>query len=594
MPTLKTPFGRLDGRYMKSGRYISCGAIGDGTTDDTTAIQNAIDAAGAAGGGVVYLPKGNYRFTTGLIISNDDVALVGDGRSATYLEYEDPDGTGTAITITGGMYRISDLAINSYDGDSNLAIDLNGSWGQRGIMERVIISYKPGGPTGNRFVNGIWVRYGGTHAFKKVRVYCDSSTNLGSYGWRFGDYPNSVGLVLVEQCYAAGAEAGFWNDYSWSSMFTHPTVESCVQAFRDDEGSTWIEAKTEALTDPTADQIAAGITQKANFHFGVATAGVSSIIIGGAFDSNAAFYTGYANSYKKMVRLSGGYEGFKPPGVKAPAYQQQTFTNALKNAGFEYGLEAWTETGDVSSADETSVKKKGSHSRKVVTSAGETLDIYQDFHQRVGGTGYIGTDDSVLSMGAWVKSNNSSTCIRIERHAYPYYVCYECHSGSGDWEYLSCSAEAAGTLSYLRAELHVAESDTAYFDEIVVTVGLPIEPISYLLPDVVDASGRVSGKTLNGAVKSLTYAATISADMDEGNVFTLTTTGDCQINASNGAAGQRATFIITDDAIGGHVVTFGTNFKPSGTLVGTANQTATVDFAYDGTNWYEVSRTTGL
>ena len=58
--------------------------------------------------------------------------------------------------------------------------------------------------------------------------------------------------------------------------------------------------------------------------------------------------------------------------------------------------------------------------------------------------------------------------------------------------------------------------------------------------------------------------------------------------------GQRATFIITDDSVGGHVVTFGINFKPNGTWAGTADKTATVDFAYDGTNWCEVSRTTGL
>lgn len=70
--------------------------------------------------------------------------------------------------------------------------------------------------------------------------------------------------------------------------------------------------------------------------------------------------------------------------------------------------------------------------------------------------------------------------------------------------------------------------------------------------------------------------------------------GNVQINATGGTAGQTVTFIITDDATGGHVVTFGTNFKPNGTLTGTANKTATVQFVYNGTYWYEVSRTTGL
>ncbi|MHC4517665.1 MAG: glycosyl hydrolase family 28-related protein, partial [Planctomycetota bacterium] len=38
------------------------GAVGDGETDDTTAFQKALDAAGEAGGGVVYAPRGNYLF----------------------------------------------------------------------------------------------------------------------------------------------------------------------------------------------------------------------------------------------------------------------------------------------------------------------------------------------------------------------------------------------------------------------------------------------------------------------------------------------------------------------------------------------------
>jgi hypothetical protein len=47
---------------------MSYGATGNGTTDDTLAIQNALNAAGTNGGGIVYLSAGNYHTTNTLSV----------------------------------------------------------------------------------------------------------------------------------------------------------------------------------------------------------------------------------------------------------------------------------------------------------------------------------------------------------------------------------------------------------------------------------------------------------------------------------------------------------------------------------------------
>lgn len=61
------------------------GAVGDGSTDDTSAIQATINAVGAAGGGTVYFPAGTYKISSKLTVANNGVYLVGAGRRGTTL-----------------------------------------------------------------------------------------------------------------------------------------------------------------------------------------------------------------------------------------------------------------------------------------------------------------------------------------------------------------------------------------------------------------------------------------------------------------------------------------------------------------------------
>ena len=93
------------------------GAIGDGTTDDSAAIQEAIDAAEVSGG-AVYFPIGVYLINTGLqaVLSNNlGINFVGAGFGSVLK-------AGGAIT----MFEV-DLGTSNYQGAviENLRFDLN-------------------------------------------------------------------------------------------------------------------------------------------------------------------------------------------------------------------------------------------------------------------------------------------------------------------------------------------------------------------------------------------------------------------------------------------------------------------------------------
>jgi hypothetical protein len=63
------------------------GAIGDGTTDDSGAIQDALNAAAEAGGGIIYFPHGTYLIGTGLVVDADEgkMMFLGEGSGASIL-----------------------------------------------------------------------------------------------------------------------------------------------------------------------------------------------------------------------------------------------------------------------------------------------------------------------------------------------------------------------------------------------------------------------------------------------------------------------------------------------------------------------------
>jgi hypothetical protein len=92
------------------------GAVGDGTTDDTSAIQACISAVGS---GTVYFPAGTYKVTSTLTVGTTAVHLRGAGKQATKVKFA-PTANDTLISVTAGASTldygsIRDITLYSED-----------------------------------------------------------------------------------------------------------------------------------------------------------------------------------------------------------------------------------------------------------------------------------------------------------------------------------------------------------------------------------------------------------------------------------------------------------------------------------------------
>ncbi len=101
------------------------GAKGDGETDDTAAFQKALDAAGQAGGGIVYAPRGNYFFAGHLNVPNA-VTLAGIWQSVPAHNgirnpgLPKPTDDGTTFLVTGGVNKEEGPAFITLNTNSTL------------------------------------------------------------------------------------------------------------------------------------------------------------------------------------------------------------------------------------------------------------------------------------------------------------------------------------------------------------------------------------------------------------------------------------------------------------------------------------------
>jgi hypothetical protein len=166
----------------------SYGAVGDGTQDDTVAIQTAITAAHAGKKSIVYLPPGNYKITDTLSI---------------------PSGTG----ITG----------------DNPAIN----WDLGGVQQakNTFITFNPGTSTKDLFhvtgTLGSDAYYGGINLSDLYIVGTNTGTGTPSTYCRYALNLSKVAHSYFRRVSISRFQAGFYMIFSMTNHFDFCSMDSC-------------------------------------------------------------------------------------------------------------------------------------------------------------------------------------------------------------------------------------------------------------------------------------------------------------------------------------------------------------------------------
>ncbi|HEX2745450.1 MAG TPA: glycosyl hydrolase family 28-related protein [Streptosporangiaceae bacterium] len=171
------------------------GLVSGGSVDNTTAIQNAINTAGAdSGGGIVSLPAGTFMIN-GHLVMQSKVKLTGVG-PATVLE-AGPNFLST--TGTGGGYPIISTAGASNVTIANLTANQSGNTLNGNLSNRLVSYVVEGRSSTNVVINDVSVINPFTYSIAMVTSsdFCIENSNVNASATD-GEYNQLDGIHILD------------------------------------------------------------------------------------------------------------------------------------------------------------------------------------------------------------------------------------------------------------------------------------------------------------------------------------------------------------------------------------------------------------
>lgn len=198
------------------------GAKGDGSTDDTTAINSAIAAAQSASGGVVYFPAGFYNISSPLTtLSTSGTRLQGANQAAAVLQPTSGFSGSQIINITADFCGVADLQIayaNTTYSSNPSANGIQISSARSIVLRNVGLNYINGWgvqSSGGASIANYWCQFVNVHTFQcaqgihiigasgssfnaaHVLQGCNADQTKNGDGYLFEDAHD----ILAESCY---------------------------------------------------------------------------------------------------------------------------------------------------------------------------------------------------------------------------------------------------------------------------------------------------------------------------------------------------------------------------------------------------------
>jgi len=307
------------------------GAKGDGTTDDTTAIQAALTAANVGTAATVYIPQGNYIISNTLTVGNFTM-VIGDGvgypSKGTQISMSDATGNKTMFSVTNGSVPVQDVVFKDMTLYSGNAVAI-------GTGNGIFMQSTGGGNTLNQVIieHIKVVNFGGSG----IKLYSPIFSKLDTvYALSNGATTSNHGIEVISASSASWTSVNFLNCYANTNAgygykldtATYVTMSACaadhnvVGGYFINNcqgialvgcGSEYNSAETTTANMLRIDGASVGVVVDGFFgyyngHYAIYVTGNSSAILNGCVENTPS--AGAVNSFKSD---SGSYVNLNMP-----------------------------------------------------------------------------------------------------------------------------------------------------------------------------------------------------------------------------------------------------------------------------------------